>query len=37
MKAMHHELRALDMNLLLVFEAIYRHRRVNTAASELAI
>ncbi|MRT06031.1 LysR family transcriptional regulator [Ewingella americana] len=37
MKAMHHELRALDMNLLLIFEAIYRHRRVNTAASELAI
>ncbi len=37
MKAMHHELRTLDMNLLLVFEAIYRHRRVNSAASELAI
>lgn len=34
---MHHELRVLDMNLLLVFEAIYRHRRINMAAGELAI
>ncbi|WP_026042829.1 LysR family transcriptional regulator [Pantoea sp. A4] len=33
---MHHELRVLDMNLLLVFDAIYRHRRINSAAGELA-
>ena len=34
---MHQKLRALDMNLLLVFETIYRHRQVTSAASELAI
>ncbi|EOA5092174.1 LysR family transcriptional regulator [Citrobacter koseri] len=34
---MHQELRTLDMNLLLVFEAIYRHRRINMAAGELAM
>lgn len=34
---MHHKLRTLDMNLLLVFETIYRHRQVTSAASELAI
>lgn len=33
---MHQELRLLDMNLLLVFDAIYRHRRINSAAGELA-
>ncbi|WP_240155403.1 LysR family transcriptional regulator [Candidatus Pantoea multigeneris] len=33
---MHQELRVLDMNLLLVFDAIYRHRRINMAAGELA-
>ncbi|WP_276743226.1 LysR family transcriptional regulator [Pantoea septica] len=33
---MHQELRNLDMNLLLVFDAIYRHRRINIAAGELA-
>lgn len=34
---MHQELRTLDMNLLLVFEAVYRHRRINVAAGELAM
>lgn len=34
---MHQKLRTLDMNLLLVFETIYRHRQVTSAASELAI
>ena len=29
--------RRLDLNLLLVFDALYRHRNVGTAASELAI
>lgn len=37
MNSMHRELRKLDMNLLIVFEAIYRHRKVNAAASELAL
>lgn len=36
MNNMHQELRALDMNLLLVFNAVYRHRRINMAAGELA-
>lgn len=34
---MHEELRRLDLNLLLVFDAMYRHRAVVTAADELAI
>ena len=34
---MHPLLRRLDLNLLLVFDALYRHRNVGTAASELAI
>ncbi|MDH4609018.1 LysR family transcriptional regulator [Pseudomonas sp. BN102] len=34
---MHSVLRRLDLNLLLVFDALYRHRSVTTAAAELAI
>ncbi|MDG9780586.1 LysR family transcriptional regulator [Metapseudomonas otitidis] len=34
---MHHLLRRLDLNLLLAFDALHRHRNVSTAASELAI
>lgn len=34
---MHEEHRRLDLNLLLVFDAMYRHRAVVTAADELAI
>lgn len=37
MNDMHRELRQSDMNLLLVFDAVYRHRKINVAASELAI
>ena len=37
MKFMHSVLRRLDLNLLLVFDAIYRHRSVVAAADELAI
>lgn len=34
---MHSALRRLDLNLLLVFDALYRHRSVTTAAAELTI
>ena len=34
---MHSVLHRLDLNLLLVFDALYRHRSVTTAAAELAI
>lgn len=34
---MHPLLRRLDLNLLLVFDSLYRHRNVGTAAGELAI
>lgn len=34
---MHHKLRRIDLNLLLVFEALYRHRSVVLAADELAM
>ncbi|MGM3176020.1 LysR family transcriptional regulator [Dickeya lacustris] len=34
---MHPQLRRLDLNLLLVFDAIFRHQSVTRAASELAI
>ncbi|MDH4555120.1 LysR family transcriptional regulator [Pseudomonas sp. BN417] len=34
---MHSVLRRLDLNLLLVFDALYRHRSVTTAAAEVAI
>lgn len=37
MQAMHSELRNLDLNLLLVFDTIYRHRSVVLAADELAM
>lgn len=34
---MHPALRRLDLNLLLVFDALFRHRSVTTAANEIAI
>jgi Transcriptional regulator len=34
---MHHNLRLLDLNLLLAFDALYRHRSVTEAASEQAM
>lgn len=34
---MHPDLRRLDLNLLLVFDALYRHRSVAAAAHELAL
>ncbi|MDH4560050.1 LysR family transcriptional regulator [Pseudomonas sp. BN411] len=34
---MHSVLRRLDLNLLLAFDALYRHRSVTSAAAELAI
>ncbi|MGK9174193.1 LysR family transcriptional regulator [Yokenella regensburgei] len=37
MNIMHSVLRRLDLNLLLVFDAIYRHRSVRLAAEELAM
>lgn len=37
LNAMHAALRKLDMNLLLVFDSLYRHRSVTGAASELAL
>lgn len=37
MKFMHSNLRRLDLNLLLVFDALFRHRSVAAAADELAI
>ncbi|MFP1725411.1 LysR family transcriptional regulator [Lonsdalea quercina] len=37
MNTMHSVLRRLDLNLLLVFEAIYRHRSVRLAAEELSM
>lgn len=37
MNIMHPALRRLDLNLLLVFDAIYRHRSVRMAAEELII
>ncbi|SFF08054.1 DNA-binding transcriptional regulator, LysR family [Phytobacter palmae] len=37
MNIMHPALRRLDLNLLPVFDAIYRHRSVRTAAEELAM
>ena len=37
MNIMHPELRRIDLNLLLVFDAIYRHRSVRMAAEELII
>jgi len=37
LNAVHHLLRRLDLNLLLAFDALHRHRNVSTAASELAI
>lgn len=37
MNIMHHNLRLLDLNLLLVFDALYRHRNVTEAANELAL
>lgn len=36
-KFMHSALRLLDLNLLLLFDALYRHRSVVAAADELAI
>lgn len=37
MNCMHRNLRLLDLNLLLVFDALLRHRSVTAAADELAI
>lgn len=37
MNIMHHALRRLDLNLLPVFDAIYRHRSVRAAADELSM
>jgi hypothetical protein len=37
MNIMHPALRRLDLNLLPVFDAIYRHRSVRLAADELAM
>lgn len=37
MKIMHSALRRLDLNLLPIFDAIYRHRSVRLAAEELAM
>jgi DNA-binding transcriptional LysR family regulator len=37
MHVMHAALRRLDLNLLLVFDALYRHRSVASAADELAL
>ena len=37
MHAMHLNLRRLDLNLLLVFDSLYRHRSVTAAAEELAM
>ncbi|MBC8945698.1 MULTISPECIES: LysR family transcriptional regulator [Xenorhabdus] len=37
MKVMHSFLRNIDLNLLLVFDVLYRQRKVNEAANELAI
>lgn len=37
MKSMHSNLRRLDLNLLLVFDALFRHRSVAAAADELAM
>lgn len=34
---MHHVLRRLDLNLLPIFDAVYRHRSVRLAAAELAM
>ena len=36
MNIMHLDLKRLDLNLLLVFEAVYRLRSVTRAAAELA-
>jgi len=35
--AMHSNLRRLDLNLLLIFDALFRHRSVTAAADELAM
>jgi len=37
MKTVHANLRRLDLNLLLVFDALFRHRSVVAAADELAM
>ena len=37
MKTMHPDLSRLDLNLLLAFDALYRHRSVTAAAHELAM
>ncbi|WDD94912.1 LysR family transcriptional regulator [Burkholderia sp. FERM BP-3421] len=37
MKSMHSDLRRLDLNLLLVFDALCRHRSVSAAAHEMAL
>ena len=37
MHNMHHPLRQLDLNLLLVFDALVRHRSVTLASEELAM
>ena len=37
MNIMHYVLRRLDLNLLPVFDAVYRHRSVRQAAEELAM
>lgn len=37
MNIMHPALRRLDLNLLLVFDAVYRHRSVRCAAEELIV
>ncbi len=37
MNVMHHDLRRLDLNLLLVFDALVRHRSVTLAADELSM
>lgn len=37
MKIMHPSLRRLDLNLRLVFDALFRHRSVTVAADELAM
>lgn len=35
MKNRHQELRALNMNLLIIFKAIHRNRKINTAAEAM--
>ncbi|WP_312059677.1 LysR family transcriptional regulator, partial [Pantoea septica] len=37
MNSMHHVLRRLDLNLLPIFDAVFRHRSVRLAAAELSM